>query len=421
MHIVILGNGIAGNTVAFAVRKYDPRYKITIISPEDCPGYDPGALPYYLGGDVKRNVIFLKNMEDYRDNDINLILGHKATSISPDEKRVSLDDGNELTYDRLVIAIGGNQVIPPIKGIDKEGVFCCKVLSDVEGLLRHDGKVACVIGSGLIGIEACEALKKRGYRVHLVELLGWVMPRVFDEEPAQLLADSLVSHGIDVSTNEKVVGINGGRRVEGVTTDRRELPCDTVVLATGVIPASELAAGAGIETGKTRGIKVDDRMMTNVEDIYACGDCVETKDAFTGEDALYLLRHNALEQAEVVAKNCVGIDTRYPGAWNFTRAHYFSTHAVSIGKTLATMGNAGQTEVIERRHGNDYCRLIIHRGKLAGAQAIGKVANHVGTLLGAMWRRDDLDEIRSRWDRVSGINSPYPWNYRIIGRYMGFW
>lgn len=421
MRIVILGNGIAGNAVAFAVRKYDRQCRITIISGEECPGYDPGALPYYLSGDVARKVVFLKGTEDYRDNGIDLVLGSKASRIAPGEKKVYLENGSEFEYDRLVIAVGGDQIIPPIPGVDKKGVFCCKVLADAEGLARHDGKRAVVIGSGLIGIEASEALKKLGYQVHLVELLGWIMPKVFDEEPARILTESLVTHGIDVFVDEKVVRINGEERVSGVTTDKRELACDTVVLATGVVPATGLAASAGIEIGKTRGIKVNEKMMTSVEDIYACGDCVETKDVFTGEEALYLLRHNALEQAEVVARNCVGIGATYAGAWNFTRAHYFGTHAVSIGRTLSGMDDPTTAEVIEQRRGSDYYRLVIYKGRLAGAQAIGRPANQAGILLGAMWRGDDFDEIRSKWGQVSRINSPYPWNYRVLGRYMGLW
>ena len=414
--IVIVGNGIAGNETAFTIRKYDQRSKVTIISAENCPEYDPGALTYYVSDDLPREAVFLKNIDDYHRSNIDLLLGHKVTKIDCSEKKVCMDDDSGIDYDKLVIATGSKPVIPPIDGVDKEGVFGCKVLSDADSLVSHNGENVVVVGSGLIGIEASEALKKKGYNVYLIELLDWIMPRVFDEKPAGILANLLSKHGIDVLIKEKVLSIDGDDKVRKITTDKRELMCDTVVLATGVFPANDLALDAGLKIGKSKGIKVNERGMTNVEDVYACGDCVETQDAFTEEDAAYLQRHNALEQAEVVARNCAGDCFTYRGVWDFTRVHFFDTHGMSIGKKLMNTDNA---EIIEKNYGNDYCRLISHEGKLAGVQAIGKFADNAGLLLGAMWRQDDLNEIRSQWDRIQQINSSYPWPYRILCRYLG--
>lgn len=416
MDIVIIGNGIGGSATAFNIRKYDKQSKVTIVSAEKCPEYDPGALPYYVGGDVPRKEIFLRTMDEYVKENINIILGEKVVNIDTDNKKIYAEKNQEISYDKLVLAPGGNQIIPPIKGIDKKGVYCCKVLSDADELAAHEGKAAVVIGSGLIGIEAAEALKKRGFEVYLIELLGWVMPKLWDEKAGQLLKNSLNRNGIKVLTNEKVINITGNNGVSGVVTDKRKIECDTVVIATGVIPAKELAICAGAEVNK--GIKVDERMMTSVENIYACGDCVETKDRITGESALYLLRHNALEQAEVIARNCVGDQCVYSGAWSFARAHFFDTHAVSIGKTLTLMDDTSGVEVVEKEFGNNYYRLIIQDGKLTGAQAIGKFASQMGILFGVMRRQDNLNELKCHWKQVKQINSPYPWLYRVIGRYM---
>lgn len=418
MHIVIIGNGIAGNAVAFEIKKYCPNYHVTIISQENCPAYEPGALPYYLGGNVPRRTVFFKQLEDYHRAGIELILAKKVVALNPEKREVLLATGDSLTYDRLVIATGGEQMIPPIQGIDKGGIFSCKILADADSLAAHNGKTVVVIGSGLIGIEAAEALKLRGYEVYLVELLDWILPRVFDREPAAILAEELEKKGIKVFIKEKVLSINGNDRVTSVTTDKREIPCDTVVLASGVIPASKLAVEAGIEVGRSRGIKVDEHMQTSISHIYACGDCVEAKDVFTGENALYQLRHNALEQAEVVARNCAGIESKYRGAWNFTRAHFFDTHAVSIGKTLAGCQERGGIEVIEKKQQDGYYRLILQDGYLIGAQAIGRPANNMGFLFGAMRRRDDLRQLRSKWEQVQQLNSIYPWSCRVIGRYL---
>ncbi|MDN5345138.1 MAG: hypothetical protein PWQ18_1252 [Clostridia bacterium] len=421
MQVVIIGNGIAGSAAAFSIRKYGADCRVMIISQENCPEYDPGALPYYLGGNVPRQTVFLKQLDDYRRAGIELILGRKALAINQEKREVLLAGGEIISYDRLVMATGGNQVVPPIRGLDRGGVFNCKILADADSLAAYGGKAAVVIGSGLIGIEAAEALKNKGYEVSLIELLDWILPRVFDREAATILAEELVARGIKVFTGEKVLSINGNGWVTGVTTDKREIPCDTVVLATGVVPASKLAAEAGIEVGKSRGIKVNEYLQTSGEGVYACGDCVETRDAFTGEQALYQLRHNALEQAEVVARNCMGLKSPYRGAWNFTRAHFFGTHAASLGKTLAGCQERDGVEVIEKKQEGSYCRLILQDGYLLGAQAVGRLADNLGLLLGAMWRRDNLHHLKAKWPLIQQLNSPYPWPYRLIGRYLDLW
>lgn len=420
VHTVIIGNGIAGSAVAFNFRKFGLPDKVTIISAEDCQAYDPGALPYYVSSDVPRKEVFMKTIEDYRRENIDLLLGKKVVAIHPDRKTISLESGEEMAYDKLVIATGGNSVIPPFPGIDKEGIFGCKSLLEADRLARHHGKSAVVIGSGLIGIEVSEALKKKGYEVYLVELLGWIMPRVFDREPAEQLAASLVRNGIHVLTNEKVLSIQGDTRVQGVTTDKRTIPCDTVVLAVGVAPANQLAAGASLEVGKTGGIRVNQRMMTSVPDIYACGDCVESRDAFTGDSVLYQLRHNALEQGEVIAKICCGIEADYRGAWSFTRVHYFDTHAISLGQTYASLLEKDGVEIIEKSRPGGFSRLIIKKGILVGAQLIGKATDDAGFLLGSLWRQDNLRKLKDDWKNVVRLNSHYPWNFRVLGQYLNF-
>ena len=418
VHTVIIGNGIAGNAVAFHLRRLDPRSKVTIVSTENCQAYDPGALPYYVSGDVPREAVFLKMAEDNQKEDMEFVLGAMVAAIQPDRKTISLENGEELGYDNLVIATGGNPVIPPFPGNDKEGILGCKSLAEAEQLASHQGHTAVVIGSGLIGIEASEALKKNGYRVYLVELLGWIMPRVFDKEPADQLAASLDSNGIDVLTDERVLSIEGNKGVQGVTTDKRTISCDTVVLAAGVRPATKLAADAGLSIGKTGGIKVNDMMMSSSPDVYACGDCVETKDAFTGDDAMYQLRHNAVEQGEVIARKCCGVETAYRGAWSFTRVHYFGTYAIALGKSYSAFQDKSGLEIIDRASRDGFSRLVVKNGQLMGAQLIGKPARAAGLLLGAMWRHENLDTLRDNWESVVMFDSPLPWQNRVLGKYM---
>jgi len=418
MHIVIIGNGIGGNACATKIRQYDKEANITMVSAETCSSYDPCSLPYFVSGAVPRDEVFLKPAETYEEEGVTLLLGHKVTKIDTQAKKVYFYEKNGLSYDKLVIAVGGSMIIPPFKGVNLKGVHYCKTLNDADSLAKHQGTAAVVIGTGLIGIEAGEALKKKGYEVTMIEVADWIMPKSYDKESADQLADALRSNGINVLCGEKVMQINGKTAVQSVTTDKREIKCDTVVMATGVRPSTGFVAEAGIELALNKGVIVNDKMMTSAPDVYACGDCAQTKDAFTGEEALNMLRNNAIEQGEVVARNIVGVESFYRGAWNFTRAHFFHSHAVSLGKTeTGVAGNEG-VEIIEKKFEEDYAKMILFNGKLVGAQLIGKETLKAGILLGVMWRQDNLDQLRDNWEKVSAFNTPYPWNYRFVGKYM---
>ncbi|MBU1341660.1 MAG: FAD-dependent oxidoreductase [Proteobacteria bacterium] len=399
MKIIIIGNGIAGNQVAFTLRQQSRENEICIISAENVPEYDPCSLPYFLGGDVEKKDIFRKKIEDYAQHNIKLVFNNKVVSIDPEAKSVTTDKGLEIGYDKLVLAHGGDLFIPPIEGIGNPGVFSCKQLLETEKLFSHNGSCAVVIGSGAIGIEVAEALKKKGYQVYIIELLDWILPALFDEPTAKRLETAMEGYGIHVCTGEKVLRIKGDNGVTSVVTDKQEIKCDTVVVATGVVPGTLLAKTAGIETG--RGIQVNQKMETSVQDIYACGDCVETIDACTGEAAMFQLKHNAIEQGLIVAKNISGENAEYLGAHAFARAHFFKTHAATFGKTIrGTECLLGQTEIFEKESGKDYLRVVLLDGRVIGGQAIGKYADTIGLLMSAMWRKDDINLLKRKWKNI---------------------
>ncbi|MDZ7761358.1 MAG: FAD-dependent oxidoreductase [Desulfovermiculus sp.] len=395
MKVVIVGNGIAGNQVAFSIRERSRDTELSILSAERFPEYDPCSLPYFLAGDCEQKAVFRRPERDYAKHDIQLMYASKALSIDPQSKTVDTESGDRVGYDRLVLAHGGDLFIPPIEGIQNHGVFSCKQLHEALKLRSHAGKRAVIIGSGAIGIEVAEALKKRGYEVYIIELLGWILPALFDEPTAKRLEEALEGYGIHVLTGEKVLQIKGDNEVSGVVTDQREIDCDTVVVATGVVPGVNLAKTAGIATG--RGIQVDRYMQTSIPDIYACGDCVETVDACTGESAMFQLKHNAIEQGRIVARNIMGDRVEYRGAYAFARAHFFDTHAVTFGKTMReTECLLGEKELIEQENGGDYLRLVLLDGKVFGGQAIGAFADSIGFFISAMWRQDDMSRVRGK-------------------------
>lgn len=417
MKIVIIGNGIAGNQVAFQVREKNRDDLITILSAESVPEYDPCSLPYFLGGEVDRQAVFRKTPQDYAKQQIELLTDHRVISIDPQENRVNCANGTGLDYDKLVLAHGGSLFMPPIEGLDKEGIFSCKQLAETDKLRAHRGQRAVVIGSGAIGIEAAEALKKRGYAVTIVELLQWIMPAMFDQASAQRLGAQLSDCGIQVLTSEKVLAVEGRGAVSTVVTDKRSIPCDTVVIATGVVPGVALAKTAGIQVD--RGIQVDATMATNVADIYACGDCVETVDACTGENAMFQLKHNAIDQADIVAQNLLGVKAVYPGAYAFARIHFWDTHGVSFGKTtLSTQCQLGELEIIEKEQDRSYLRLILKEDVIVGGQALGTFADKAGLFFAAMRRQDRFSVSRKLAASSRPANAGYTWNHRYMAQLL---
>ena len=418
MKVVIVGNGIAGNQVAFRIRSQNGTDDIRILSAESVPEYDPCSLPYYLGRSIPKKMVFRKRMADYDRHHISLDLNAKAVAIDPGAKAVETEAGDHVEYDKLVLAHGGHLFVPPIEGIQKAGVFSCKQLSETEKLLTHRGCKAVVIGSGAIGIEVAEALKKIGYQVAIVEVLDRILPALFDLETAKRLEASLRECGVDVLTSEKVLAIEGDDRVERVVTDQRTLPCDTVVIATGVVPDTALVKSAGIRI--KRGIEVDERMQTSETDIFACGDCVETVDACTGEDAMFQLKHNALDQASVVAANILGEDVKYAGAYAFARVHFWHTHGATFGKTThSTQCELGELEIVERESGRDYLRLILKENVLVGGQAIGRYANVIGFFISSMRRKDNMAELRNNWRAYCHPKAYHLWPQRLFGEIAG--
>ena len=382
---VIVGNGIAGMSAAYAIRRLNNEAQIKIISEESYPTYSPCVLPDYLSGEISRDKVFVREFLDYSRENIQLITSERAIAVDPDKKTVILQ-AESLAYDKLIVATGAKPTIPPIRGASRMGVFTFKSIEDGDSICRWKGDTAVVIGSGPIGVEASLALKTRGYRVFLIELLDRILPQIFDEYPSCLIEDALKSTGIDVGTQEKVIEILGEEKVEGVLSDRRKIECDTVVLATGMRPAKSFVEGI-LEQGRLDGIKVNNKMSTSLKDVYACGDCVETQSLIDGQPMLSLLWHSARQQGEVAASNAAGFLKTYPGSLNITGLEVSGLKAISIGSIGASVDSG--LEVIEVKRERGYRRLVLSKEVLIGVQSIDWDED-LGLFLAAILRREKV-------------------------------
>jgi NAD(P)H-nitrite reductase large subunit len=391
MKIIIIGNGIAGNSAAETVRVVNPEAEITLVSEEPYPEYSACVLCDYIAGELPRQRVFLKKKKDYEGIGVKtLLLGRRVEAIDPIKKRVVIE-GENYSYDKLILATGSEPLVPPIPGLRKKGIFPLKSLSDAMAISRHKGKKAVVIGSGPIGIEATIALKKKGYEIHLVELLGWVLPRLLDEESSRMTAEVLHRNGVDVIVGEKVNEIHGQRKVEGISTDCRQITCDTVILSAGVKARVELAKKGGIGLGRFGGIKVNLRMETDQPDIYACGDCVEAVLPGIDETVLSQLWLTARQQGEIAGSNAAGRAREYTLPMNVISLRVFDTYVASVSHPKYYTNQ--KYEKIEKKFKDVYCRMALENGILKSIQSLGKL-DEMGIFASFIKREVKIDRMK---------------------------
>ena len=440
--IVILGNGVAGNTALEAIHRNKPLPHVVMLSEEPYPEYSACVLPQYISGDLERRRIFLKSLKDYQG--VKTRFGEKVCRIDLVRDRVFLEKGN-IPYDRLIIATGGEPMMPSIGGINGKGICSLKTLADADRLARTKAKSVVVIGSGLIGVEAAVALKKKGHKVCLIGRRNWILPRILDEDVGRRAQKILERNGIKVLTGETVKEILlKGHEVRAVQTEGRKIPCDLVVIATGIKPRVDLAVEAGIDIGPLGGIKVNERMETSHPNIYACGDCAEPVNPATGKTSLRLRWFNARQMGRVAGLNCMDVESTYGGTPVGLVLNLFGMAVGSLGQlsqpfdtpSLKARACSGLTqsgallplregrsfappkgqnlkgrevEVLKEDSEGFYIQVLITEDAIAGAQFIGGT-EEAGILFTTIQNRLPLR-------RLSEGFIPFPW-YHKLDRYL---
>lgn len=320
MRLVIIGAVAAGTSAAAKARRNREDAEIVIYEKDSFISYSGCGMPYYLGGKVEniaeltpRNPAFFKSKYN-----VDIFTRHEVLSLHPGEKLLKikhLSTGEVFTdrYDRLVIATGANAVIPPIKGVGGENVFTLRNINDLNKVKAfidvNDPKSAVIIGAGFIGLEVCENLKELGMDVTLIEKLPQITPGL-DSDMAVYVEDHLTKNGVTVLTGVSVNEISGNILV---LSDGKTIPTDLILLSTGVRPNTDLAAAAGIELGTTGAIKVNEKMETNLQDIYACGDCVEQVHLITGKSIYRPLGSTANKTGRIAGDNVTGGQFEFRG------------------------------------------------------------------------------------------------------------
>lgn len=342
-HLVIIGGVAAGMKAAAKARRESQEMQITVVTDEQHISYAGCGMPYFIGDIIKdskklilREPIYFKNMHN-----IDVLARHQATAIDTGSKQVkvrNLDKGHNLTfhYDKLIIATGAQPIIPPLPGISLGNIFTLRTISDALNIKAcvDSGRVknAVIVGGGLIGMEMVENLVLRGIKVTVVELLDQILPPL-DKDMALIVQKHAMEKGVGVITSDGVKSFegNGDGTVAKVITGKRQLPADMVILSIGIKPNVKLAQEAGIEIGTTRAIRVNERMETNVPDVYAAGDCAESIHLVTGKPAWIALGSTATKMGRVAAINATGGADTFRGVMGTLIVKVFEMHVGKAG------------------------------------------------------------------------------------------
>lgn len=363
MRSVIVGGGVAGITAAMELARRGAG-EVVVLSDETYPYYYRPQLTEFLAGNLTLDRLIRRPLSWYEERGIQVRLGVSATGLDLQRKVIIAGGGEAIAYDRVLLAMGSVPVIPPVHGADKQGVRTWRTLEDTLAMERM--ATMCqdivVIGGGLLGLELARGLKGFCSSITVLEFFPRLMPRQLDEEGAHLLQDFVASLGIHVVVGARVEAISGGDRVTGVhLVDGRDYPANSVVVAAGVRPATELALTAGIAID--RGIVVDSHMATSAPDIFAAGDVA----SFKGYS--WAIAPIAQTQGRVAAANMAGDPVQYDAVIPSTTLKVVGIDVSSVG--LVNPEDAGYVEVRSLDTGaGTYRKVVIKDDVIVGSIVI---------------------------------------------------
>ena len=390
MRIIIIGAVAAGTSAATEARRNDKDAEIVLYEKGSYISYSGCGMPYYLGGiidDIKmiapRDPAYFK-----KKHDVDVKIEHEVLSIHPETKTVQVkslanEEVFEDHYDKLVMATGASAGVPPIEGAENKNVFTLRNVDDMKRIeVFIDGekpKDVAIIGTGFIGLEMCENLMHRGMNIIMFERLPQVAPAL-DSDMAAYVQSYLEKKGVTVYTEASVSKITSNGVALG---DDTQIKADMVLMATGVRPNSKIAESAGIELGVAGAIKVDQKLQTNIPDIYACGDCAVHYHALSGENVYRPLGSTANKTGKLTGDIITGKDVEFRGIIGTGICQMFDMAIAMTGLSEREANDLGYDIVVSRH--SQYSKSAImgghemqiksiadkKTGRLIGAQIIG--------------------------------------------------
>lgn len=368
--VVIIGNGPVGLHAARLLLLEKAPYQVVLYGSEQHRPYNRVKLSSVLAGIVDWSLLESDIPDDNNIKD-KLVKRYGITieEIDVVNKKVLDSKGMSQSFDKLIIATGSSPHIPQIEGINLKGRFTLRSIDDVNELLARQisSRHTVILGGGLLGIEAARAMQRWHTNVTVIEHASHLLSRQLDDSSGQMLEDLIKETGIDIVTNDGLKTINGDKKISSLTLrSGREIPCDTLIVATGIVPNKSLALLSGLAVG--RGIKVNDQMQTSAPDVYAVGECTEHN------GKVYGLVAPGLEQAGVAVHNITGGERSfYKGTIAASRLKVIDHEVLSVGAVGEDARRGyGRVHVFSEPETGIYRKIVVHRNKLVGALSLGK-------------------------------------------------
>ena len=345
MKVVVIGGVAAGTKAAAKIKRENRSVDVEIYTKSKDISYAGCGLPYYVGGDIEtREELIVNSPEKFSAlTGATVHTGEEAISVDKKNKTVvfrNTDNSSQQTvsYDKLIIASGAEPIIPNLDGVNLDGIFTVRTPDDAiairDYIQKNNCKKAVVIGAGFIGMEMAENLMAQKLSVTVVDMTSQILPNILDPEMANYAARELRKTGLKIMTNTAVTSFSGENRVNAVSTSTGELAADIVILSIGIRPATSFLENTGIEMNRGA-IVVDEYQKTNLDDIYAVGDCAVVKNRITGQVQWSAMGSTANITARCLAKTLTGTQSAYGGC--------LGTGVVKLSENLSA-GRTGLSE-----------------------------------------------------------------------------
>lgn len=384
---VIIGNGVAAAGCIEGIRSIDKDTKITVISAENHPVYCRPLISYYLEGKTTLDKMNYRDADFYEKNKCDVIYGKQAVKIDNDSKSVTLDNATNIKYDSLCIATGSAPFVPPFTGLETvQNKFSFMTIDDtlaLEKAITKESKVL-IIGAGLIGLKCAEGILEKVAEINICDLSDRILSSILDDECAAIMQKHLEKHGIKFMLGDTVESFNTNtaKMKSGASVN-----FDVLVLAVGVRANTSIFKDAGGDVN--RGIIINDKMQTNIVDIYAAGDCSEGNDITLGQKRVLAILPNAYMQGFCAGVNMAGGNSLFDNAIPMNSIGFFGLHAMTAG-SYYTEKEGGS--VYEENGENSIKRLYMKDGVLTGYIIIGDV-NRAGIYTSLVREKTSLDTI----------------------------
>lgn len=399
---VIIGGSAGAVGAVEAIREVDPIGDVIVISDEPNLTYSRPMIADYLSEEASEEKMLFPTKDFWDKHKVQMHLWKKAVKLDLLKKTVELENAERINFDKLLIATGGKPFVPKMDGANKKGVYNFTTLVDAqridEAIATNRAQKAVVIGGGLIGVSATEALVKRGLKVSIVELKDWVLNLILDQEAAKIVEKIMQKNGVSILTGRTVQRIFGRKdndnTVSGVVLDNGTIrECDMVVIAVGVVPRTELAAQTDLKMN--RGILVDKFMQTSVPNVYACGDVAEAYDFIQQTNRVLALWPLARIGGRIAGYNMAGKKCEYPGGTAMSAINYFGVPIISVGLTTLGEAEGYETLIFHDQEASVYRKIVLKNGTIVGMTLVGDV-ERAGIIFNFMKNQVNVEEFKHK-------------------------